>query len=321
MPITQKRNTYKPFDYPWAYNYFKTQNRIHWIPDEVPMSGDVTDWKHKLTSQEKNLVTQILRFFTQGDIDIAEGYYEKYIPTLGKTPEIRMMLGAFAAMEGIHIDAYSHLLTTLGFEDKEYAAFTQYKAMADKHDFFSLQNPESVEDIARTLAIYSAFGEGLQLFSSFVILLNFPRHGKLRGMGQIVSWSVRDESLHIEGMIRLFKQLIEENPKIVTPAFKKSIYDACRTMVELEDAFIDLAFEQGGITGLTPEEVKTYIRYIADRRLISFGLKGHYKVKDNPLPWVEEMINGVEHTNFFENRATEYSKGSLTGSWGEVFPG
>lgn len=319
MPIINKRATYKPFSYPWAYNYFKTQNRIHWIPDEVPMSDDVADWK-SLSPEEKNLITQILRFFTQGDIDIAEGYYDKYIPLLGKTPEIRMMLGAFAAMEGIHVDAYSHLLTTLGFEDKEYEAFTKYKAMADKHDFFALHNPESVEDIARTLAIYSAFGEGLQLFSSFIILLNFPRHGKMRGMGQIVSWSVRDESLHVEGMVRLFKTLVEENPKIVTPQFKKSIYDACRTMVELEDAFIDLAFEKGGIEGLTADEVKQYIRFIADKRLISLGLKGHYKVKTNPLPWVEEMINGVEHTNFFENRATEYSKGALEGSWDEVFP-
>lgn len=319
MSITTKRHTYKPFSYPWAYEYFKLQNKLHWLPDEVPMSGDVVDWKKNLSDKEKNLITQILRFFTQGDIDVAEGYYDKYMPILGKTPEIRMMLGSFAAMEGVHIDAYSHLLTTLGFEDKEYEAFTQYKAMADKHDFFALHDPSNLEEIARTLAVYSAFGEGLQLFSSFIILLNFPRHGKMRGMGQIVTWSVRDESLHVEGMIKLFRTLLEENPNIITPGFKKSIYDACRKMVDLEDSFIDLAFEQGGIDGLGPQDVKAYIRYIADRRLISLGLKGHYGIKTNPLPWVEEILNGVEHANFFENRSTEYSKASLTGSWDEVF--
>lgn len=318
MGLLDQRTSYKPFEYPWAFEAYKLQNQMHWIVDEVPLHDDVVDWQTKLTEQERNLLTQIFRFFTQGDVDIAQGYLDKFIPVF-KPPEIRMMLTAFAAMESTHVHAYSLLLDTIGMPETEYLAFTKYKEMAEKHDYFDGFGIENKAAVAKTLATYSAFGEGLQLFSSFVILLNFSRFNRMKGMSQIVTWSIRDESLHVESMIKLFRSFVAENPEIVTDEFKKEIYDIAREMVRLEDAFIDLAFEQGGIQGLTPEEVKKYIRYVADRRLISLGLRGNWKVKDNPLPWLDWVLNGVEHTNFFENRATEYAKGTVQGSWAEVW--
>jgi ribonucleoside-diphosphate reductase beta chain len=159
----------------------------------------------------------------------------------------------------------------------------------------------------------------MQLFSSFIMLLNFPRHGVMKGMGQIVTWSIVDETQHAESMIKLFRTYIEENKEIWNDELKGKIYTIAERMVELEDKFIDLAFSMGEMKNLTPTDVKTYIRYIADRRLISLGLKGIFKVKRNPLPWVEEMINAPTHTNFFEQRATDYAKGSLSGSWEEVW--
>jgi ribonucleoside-diphosphate reductase beta chain len=151
------------------------------------------------------------------------------------------------------------------------------------------------------------------------MLLNFPRHGLMRGMGQIVTWSIVDETMHAESMIKLFRTYIEENREIWNDELKGKIYTIATKMVELEDKFIDLAFSMGDMPDLTADQVKQYIRYIADRRLISMGMKGIYKVKKNPLPWVEEMINAPIHTNFFENRATDYAKGALTGDWGEVW--
>jgi ribonucleoside-diphosphate reductase beta chain len=151
------------------------------------------------------------------------------------------------------------------------------------------------------------------------MLLNFPRHGKMRGMGQIVTWSIVDETMHAEGMIKLFREYVEENREIWTDETKGTIYTIATKMVELEDKFVDLAFQMGKVEGLRDTEVKEYIRYIADRRLISMGMKGIFKVKKNPLPWVEEMINAPTHTNFFENRATDYAKGALTGSWDDVW--
>jgi ribonucleoside-diphosphate reductase beta chain len=311
--LTKTRNHYKPFQYEWAFEAYDIQQKMHWLPSEVPLAEDVKDWNIRLTQKEKNLISQILKFFTQGDVDIAQAYLDRYIP-LFKPPEIRMMLSAFAASEANHAHSYSLLNDTIGMSDSEYLAFQSLKEMKDKHDYLMNNRGSGVEGKARDLAVFSAFGEGLQLFASFAILLNFQRFGKMKGMCQIVTWSIRDESHHVENMIKLFHALVDENPEIWDDNFKHTIYDICRDMVELEDKFIDLAFEQGGIEGLEPHEVKDYIRHIADRRLLQLGLKPNYGIKDNPLPWLEWVVNGVEHTNFFENRATEYSKGAVTGT-------
>ncbi len=313
MPLQKERTHYKPFEYPWAFEAYDTQQKMHWLPSEVPMMEDVKDWNSRLTNEEKNLVTQILKFFTQGDVDIAQAYLDKYIPMF-KPPEVRMMLSAFAASEANHAHSYSLLNDTIGLPDSEYKAFQDYQAMADKHNYLFEERGDSIESKARDLAVFSAFGEGLQLFASFIMLLNFQRFGKMKGMCQIVTWSIRDESHHVENMIKLFHTLVDENKHIWTDDFKGTLYQICRDMVDLEDKFIDLAFEQGGIQGLSADEVKMYIRHIADRRLLQLGLKPNYEIKDNPLPWLDWVLNGVEHTNFFENRATEYSKGSTTGS-------
>jgi Ribonucleotide reductase, beta subunit len=226
---------------------------------------------------------------------------------------------AFASMETVHIAAYSHLLDTIGMPESEYSAFMKYKEMKDKYDYMQGFNVNSKEDIAKTMAVFSAFTEGLQLFASFAILLNFPRFNKMKGMGQIVTWSVRDETLHCNSMIRLFKEFIKENPEIWTPELKKELYEACRTIVHHEDAFIDLAFEMGPMEGLTAKEVKDYIRFIGNRRLAQLGLEPIYEIDKNPLTWLDTMLNAVEHMNFFEGRATEYSKASTQGNWTEAF--
>jgi ribonucleoside-diphosphate reductase beta chain len=317
--LTDERTSFKPFAYPWAYEKWLQHEQSHWLHTEVPMLEDVKDWKNKLTQEEKNFLTHIFRFFTQGDIDVA-GYVKNYLPYFPQ-PEVRMMLLGFAAREALHIAAYSHLIETLGMPDTTYSEFLEYEAMREKHNYvldISSQNGDAAST-ATHIAVFSAFTEGMQLFSSFIMLLNFARQGKMRGMGQIITWSIVDETQHAESMIKLFRSYIEENKEIWNDDLKSRIYTIAERMVELEDKFIDLAFDMGGINNLTSEEVKTYIRYIADRRLISLGLKGVFKVKKNPLPWVEEMINAPTHTNFFENRATDYSKGALSGNWESVW--
>jgi ribonucleoside-diphosphate reductase beta chain len=318
--LLENRDHFKPFNYPWAYDAWIKHEQSHWLHTEVPMLEDVKDWKKKLTEEEKKFLTNIFRFFTQGDIDVAGGYVKNYLPYFAQ-PEVRMMLLGFAAREALHIAAYSHLIETLGMPESTYSDFLEYKEMREKHEYImdlSSKNgtPQST---AAHIAAFSAFTEGMQLFSSFIMLLNFPRHGKMKGMGQIVTWSIVDETQHCEGMIKLFRTYIQENNEIWNDELKSSIYKIAEKMVELEDKFIDLAFEQTHMEGLSADEVKEYIRYIADRRLISMGMKGIFKRKTNPLPWVEEMINAPTHTNFFENRATDYAKGSTSGSWDDVW--
>ncbi|CAK6550957.1 MAG: ribonucleotide-diphosphate reductase subunit beta [Candidatus Midichloria mitochondrii] len=319
MSLLDSESVYKPFHYPEAYDYWKLQQQLHWLPEEVPMADDVKDWKKVLTKPEKHLLTQIFRFFTQADIEVNNCYMRHYSRVF-KPTEVQMMLAAFSNMETIHIDAYSHLLDTLGMPEVEYSAFLKYKEMKEKYDYMQQFNVNSKEDIAKTLAVFGAFTEGLQLFASFAMLLNFQRFGKMKGMGQIIAWSVRDETLHTNAIMWLFKAFITENPEVWNKKLTDFLHEACETIIKHEDAFIDLAFGfEGAIEGMTASDIKQYIRYIADRRLTQLGLRELYKIERNPLPWLDEILNAPEHTNFFENRVTEYAKAATKGTWEEAF--
>lgn len=320
MSLFKKRNYYKPFEYPWAFEAYKIMQKLHWLPDEVPLQEDVRDWLEKLSPAEKNLLTQLFRFFTKGDEDIGHGYIDNY-QTVFKPTEIRMMLSSFTTSECNHIDSYSQLIDTLGLPESEYEAFADYEAMRSKHDYMFADRTENADGTKRStierraldLAVFSAFGEGMQLFSSFAVLLSFKRRGLMKGMSTIVEWSLRDETHHVECMIKLFHTMIKENPKALTDNLKAAIAQTAREMVKLEDKFIDLMFEMGPIEGITSADVKTYVRYVCDRRMIQLGLKPIYRQKDNPFEWIDEMMSAHTHTNFFEGRATEYSKGGVVG--------
>lgn len=312
--------------YPWAYELWKRQQQTHWLAEEVPLGADVKDWaSDRVTDNERALLTQIFRLFTQSDIEVGDNYLTRYLPIF-RPLEIQMMLTAFSNMETVHIDAYALLLKTLGMPAIEFEAFRNYREMRDKVDYMATFGMATAGDVARTLAMFGAFTEGMSLFASFAMLLNFPRHNKMSGMGQVVSYSVRDESLHCEGMIRLYHQWNHETGA-VTETVKTDVLDVALTMVNLEEHFVDLAFALGPVEGMTAEAVKAYVRYVADWRLTQLRLPPLYGNFDedgralapHPLPWLTEILNGVEHANFFEQRATEYTKAASTGTWDEVW--
>lgn len=241
---------------------------------------------------------------------------------LGQLPwptEGKMMLASFANMETIHIDAYSLLIETIGMPEQTYSQFMDYQVLKDKHEMYNTFRIDTVEDVAKTLAMFGGFVEGVQLFASFAVLMNFPRFNKMKGMGQIVSWSVRDESLHCDGISDLFRTFCNETG-CLSRSLKSELYSMAETVVSQEDTFADLAFEAGPIHGLTPDELKTYIRYLMDYRLRGLGLKSIFKVgRKHPLPWLTPLLSGPEHANFFEARATEYSKAATLGTWDDVW--
>ena len=310
--------TYKPFHYPWAVEITTRHEKVHWVEDELDLSEDVSDWKSGKTSViEREYITNILRLFTQSDVAVGQNYFDQFIPKF-KNNEVRNMLGSFATREGIHQRAYALLNETLGLSDAEYHAFLEYQEMTDKIEFMMDSDPNTVRGLGLSLA-KAVMNEGVALFASFVMLLNFQRYGKMKGMGKVVEWSIRDESIHVEGVSKLFKAYCAEHPRIVDDEFKGHIYEMARQAVKLEDKFIDLAYALGDIEGLAAADVKTYIRYITDRRLLQLGMKPNFKVKDNPLPWLEWVLNGADHTNFFENRVTEYEVAGLTGKWDDVY--
>jgi len=317
--------TYDVERYPWAYECWKRQQQTHWMGEEVPLGADIKDWaSDRVTDADRALLTQIFRFFTQSDVEVGDNYLKRYIPIF-QPLEVQMMMAAFSNMETVHIDAYALLLKTLGMPKAEFEAFRDYAAMRAKADYMHSFGVKTCADVARTLAMFGAFTEGMALFASFAMLLNFPRHNKMNGMGQIVSWSVRDESLHCEGVIRLFHEWNRETGA-VTKAVRDDIVEVAKTMVRLEEGFVDLAFGLGEVEGMTAADIKGYVRYIADWRLTQLKLtpvfghfeetaSGYRQMKPHPLPWLVEILNGVEHANFFEQRATEYSKGASRGSW------
>ena len=310
--------TYKPFHYAWAVEITTRHEKVHWIEGEIDLSEDVSDWKGgKVTDVEKEYITNILRLFTQSDVAVGQNYFDQFIPKF-KNNEVRNMLGSFASREGIHQRAYALLNETLGLSDAEYHAFLEYQEMADKIDFMMDSNVNTARGLGLALA-KTVFNEGVALFASFVMLLNFQRFGKMKGMGKVVEWSIRDESIHVEGDAKLFRQYCIEHPKIVDDQFKNDLYEMARQSVKLEDKFTDLAYKIGDMEGLSAAEVKQYVRYITDRRLLQLGLKTNFKVKENPLPWLEWILNGADHTNFFEGRVTEYEVAGLVGTWDDAY--
>lgn len=309
---------YKPFRYPQFYDKWQLQQRIHWLPEEVPMAEDVKDWAVKLTDSEKSLLTHIFRFFVQSDIEVQDNYMTR-LGQLTWPTEVKMMLAAFANMESIHIASYSQIIETIGMPEKTYSQFMEYDELKAKHDLYSRFDVDSPENIAKTIAMFGGFAEGVQLFASFAVLMNFPRFNKMKGMGQIVSWSVRDEDLHCEGITELFNIYCRETG-ILSRGLKGELYDMAELVVEQEDKFVDLAFEGGPVEGLSPDELKAYIRFTMDYRLRGLGLKSIFKMgRKHPLPWLTPLLSGPEHSNFFETRSTEYSKAATSGTWDDVW--
>lgn len=333
MSLTQKREVYKPFEYPEAFEFFEKQQQAHWLPTEVSMAGDINDWKTILNEVEKSVIGNVLKGFTQAEIHV-EDYWSNKVAKWFKKPEIQMMANTFAGMEAIHMWGYSYLNDSLGLED--YAAFLEDGATMAKLDRLKSIKAHTTEDKARSLAVFSGFTEGVHLFSSFAILLNFSRFNKLKGVGQIVTWSIRDESLHSEAGCWLFRQFCKENPG-VKEAIESDIYEAARLTVKLEDDFIDMCFASAscgdqtvdkmfdlGIEGLDKDDLKQYIRHRTNTKLQDLGYNSNWKNIDKDaisrLSWFDALSAGVEFQDFFAQRVTTYSKG-VNSNWsiGHVF--
>lgn len=313
--LVQYNKTYKPFMHPWAVELTIRHEKAHWVEEEIDLSEDVQDWKSgKMSTLEKAYVTNILRLFTQSDVAVGQNYYDYYIP-LFKNNEIRNMLGSFACREGTHQRSYALFTDTLCLPDSEYHAFLSYVEMTDKVEYMQTADPRTTRGVALAL-VKSVFNEGVSLFSSFAMLLHFQRYGKMKGMGKVVEWSVRDETMHVEGITHLFHKVCADVPNLTPSDLAAPIQDIANQVIALEDRFIDLAYSEiGTMENMTKDDMKQYIRYIADNRLACLGQPPLFNIAKNPLPWMEWILNGVDHTNFFENKVTEYDVGSLKGTW------
>lgn len=318
MSLLKARPIYKPFEFPQFYDLWKKAHQSHWLADDVSMDPDINDWKTVLTDSEKALVGHILKGFVTAEIFI-EDFWASFVARKFKVPEVQMMAHTFAAFESIHADGYDKLNSSLGLED--YEAFIQEPTTKAKLERLMQSTGKDKSSIARSLAIFSAFNEGVNLFSSFAILLNFSRFNKMKGMSQIISWSINDEQLHSQAGCMLFNQFIKENPEIWTDELKKEIYEAARLTIELEDNFIDKAFELGEVQGLTKHQMKQFIRHRANEKLEEIGLKKNWKNLDkqaiDEMQWFYVLSNGQSHHDFFAGKDGSYAKS--TQDWEDIW--
>ena len=308
MSLFKERIAYKPFEYPEYYTEgWLKQAQAFWLHTEIPMSGDVKDWNEKLTDEEKNLVGNILLGFAQTECAVSDYWTQKVVGWFPKH-EIQQMAMMFGSQETIHAVAYSYLNETLGLEDFE--AFLHEPATAERFDNLVAYEGNDPVGIGKSLAIFSAFAEGVSLYSAFAVLYSFQLRNLLKGIGQQMKWSVRDESLHSRMGCKLFNQMCDEIPTLRDEC-KDDIHKAAKTMVELEEKYIDKMFEMGDIENLKSEDLKQFVRKRANEKLQELGYDPTFtysqEAADN-LDWFYHLTGGVTHTDFFAMRPTDYSK-------------
>jgi ribonucleoside-diphosphate reductase beta chain len=315
--ITEPRIYYKPFEYQEAFDFYKNQHRAHWLADEVPLASDLNDWKLKLNESEKNLIGNILKSFAQTEVHVND-YWSTKVSVWFPKPEIQAMARVFADFESIHAEAYARLNEELGLDD--FKAFLEDEASKAKIDRLIEVPGETLEERALSLAIFSAFTEGVNLFSSFAILMSFQLRNLMKGTGQIVEWSVRDESLHSKAGCWLFRTLLNEQPELNTAEMRNKIVEACELSVQLEFDFIEKAFEMGDIDGLNKEQLKAFIKARANEKLIELGYQSIYNDIDpnlvKQMEWFGHLTSGKTHQDFFAGRVTSYSKS--TADWDDL---
>jgi ribonucleoside-diphosphate reductase beta chain len=315
--ITEPRHFYKPFEYQEAFNFYKDQHRAHWLADEVPLASDLNDWLQKLNESEKNLIGNILKSFAQTEVHVND-YWSTKVSIWFPKPEIQAMARVFADFESIHAEAYARLNEELGLDN--FAAFMEDEASKNKIDRLIEVPGDTIEEKAVSLAIFSAFTEGVNLFSSFAILMSFQLRNLMKGTGQIVEWSVRDESLHSKAGCWLFRKLLEEQPELNNLELRNKITEACELSVKLEYDFIDKAFEMGDIEGLNKEQLKAFIKARANEKVIELGYQAIYNDIDpnllKQMEWFGHLTSGKTHQDFFAGRVTNYSKS--TSDWSDL---
>jgi ribonucleoside-diphosphate reductase beta chain len=331
MPnLFENRISYKPFEYPeYDLEGWMPQSQAHWLHTEISMQGDIKDWNENLSESEKNLVGNILLGFAQTECAVSD-YWTTQVTKWFPKHEIKEMAMAFGYFETIHARAYSYLNETLGLENFE--AFLHEPTTSAKFEFLTQtkgeysyadlsQSATARSEVARSLAIFSAFAEGVSLYSSFAVLYSFQLRNLLKGIGQQMKWSVRDESLHSRMGCSLFRHMCIEYPELKDQV-QSQVEDAARLMVQMELNFIDKMFEMGDLENLKRDDLKNFILRRANEKLDELGYSSifEYDVESaNELDWFYHLTGGVTHTDFFAIRPTDYAKAGEGDDWDDIF--
>jgi ribonucleoside-diphosphate reductase beta chain len=324
LPVFKDSNGFK---YPQFWSHYKKHDRLHWTAEEIKLGQDIQDYKNA-SSQEKTFIENLMRLFTQNEVEVENGY--AVLLRIFKPVEVQAMLSSFMAREFTHIENYSLFTETIGLPSSIYTDFLDIPVMATKTEYVDKAKVKKLEDyksmglteaethkeyrkdIARMLAIYGGFTEGVSLYAQFAALLKFQFQNKYPGLSDINLFSIKEEYMHHLGNSELFRVFIEENPDIWDDELKYDIYEAAREIVSYEHALIDYLNPEH----MDKDDLKKYVEYCADNALMELGMKPNYNVTKNPLPYMDDILATVQ-TDFFSGRVTEYTK-EFQGSWDEI---
>ncbi len=305
-----------PLRYPWAYAHLLQAKRNTWFPEEAPLHDDLKDWQERLGPEEKQAVEMLLGFFNPMESLVTTNIVMALYPRL-TAPEVRLYLARQAWEEANHVLAFEYVIRTLPVDrERVFNLHREHPAIAAKEAFQRrlteglLRGDGDGEPLGRfilNLVGYFVVLEGIFFYSGFALALAFRRRNLLRGLGTLVDWVLRDESLHLSFGIHLVLELLNENPEVITADFSRRVKGLILEAVGLEEEY-NRAVLPRPLLGLGAEELNGYVRYIADRRLEELGLGAHFKA-ENPLRWLAVEVDAPELVNFFEARNINYQVG------------
>lgn len=320
MSVFEESLSYRPFRYPWAVEAAKKHTiDLHWAEHQVELQDDLTQYnsakglqtEHVSHAENKATLDFNLSLFTEMDKSVAQGY-TKLLHSIGNN-EIRNLLMTFAAREVVHQRAYALAAETFGFPDNSWVMFREYVEMQDKISLLISPGNAETNYQSATLLATILLGEGIALFAAFASLLNLKRHGLLMGFNDVNQWSLIDEQEHVVNNMRILTEMRKDLTEVENNLLDKEIRHLVDSFVSCEVKYINLLYRQGNQEDLTEEEMIEYIRYLGELRLFQLGLLDAESVRTNPLPWMEWLLTGKKHDNFFEKKVTDYSHGGLEG--------
>ena len=313
-------NKILPIDYDWAREYYEAGVNNNWVPEEIPMQDDVTQWNgDALSDAERQLVEWNLGFFSTAESltanNIVLAVYD-YVTA----PECRQYLLRQAYEEAIHTDTFIYCCDSLGFDPEYlYGMYDRVPSIQEKDDFvvdltrvinedeFTIETDEDLRNFLRDLVGFYVIMEGIFFYAGFAMMLGLKRQNKMVGVGQQFEYIMRDESLHLGFGVDLVNQIRTENPSVWTDEFGNEVTDLIIEAVELEKIY---AYEAcpDEILGMSAEQFAEYVEHVADRRLGQLDLPEQYGT-ENPFPWMSEQVDLNKEKNFFETQVTEYQSG------------
>ena len=316
-------NQLAPFKYPWAWNFFLNANKNHWTPLDINMAQDVTDYRHKLTIEEKHVYENVLSYLTTSDIlamrNIGLAVMEKMT-----APELQIYQARQVYEESLHTWTYQHCIETIGLNQSE--IYNRYRVVPEIHQKISVANrrlnsvlrsdidlndPDELQNFVISYLFFAAIFEGCWFYNGFSPVFALQRRGLMKGTAEQFQYIMRDEVMHAAFGIRVVKQIIqEENLKFN----KKEIREMWDEAYEAEKAYTQYILRDP-ILGYSAETHLGQFQYIANRRAKQLGLDEEpFPSAEETLPWLDEQANLRKEKNFFETRVTEYQTGGAL-SW------